>query len=238
MATSLIVLFTLTFSPAWSVLAVTTSPPGSGLKLNQWLANAGLPELHQLLLSEGIREPQDLLLLNDADLADFARRHSLRLGARAALRLAIQNEAGMRSDAPEYSNVLEPPPAPPENFVGEEPLLVGKVDAPLEALAGCFGSAGCRVELDACLTSPQCESKAAASAVSIGAPSFEAFASKEALVGAVTAMALPLSLTPGGAALATCVMAKTDALTTCMAASAPHMQPPRATQAQPSVIEV
>lgn len=237
MATSLIVLLILALSLA------ATSTSGSELELHAWLGKAGLPELHQLLLGEGIHRPQDLLLLSDADLADFARRHSLRLGARAALRSAIQKELEAHWNVQEYSNESQGVGAtvvpPDRNAVDTQIFLPDKVvGAPLEALADCLVSAGCKMELGACLASPPCETKAAASALSIGAPSFEAFSSKEALVDAVTAMALPLSLTPGGASLATCLMAQTDTLTTCMAASAAHMQLPTADQAPPQTIEV
>lgn len=241
---SWIVFLTLALSSTWSTLTAATPTLGPELELRAWLGKAGLMELHPLLLAEGIHGPQDLLLLNDADLADFARRHSLRLGARAALRLAIQKEMEEQSDAPQHkpqhSNelagvgaTLTPPNA---NAVDKEVLLSGKIVG--DPLAGCLASAGCKVELGACLASPLCKTKAGASALSMGAPSFEVFSSKEALVGAITAMALPLSLTPGGASLATCLMAQTDALTTCMAASAHHMQPSTVAEVSPQIIEV
>lgn len=186
--------------------------------LGRWLKSIGLSELLPRLSAEGIFSPDQLVILQDNDITEFAKKHGLRLGDRATLRLGITT---LRENLRTVQGESMAKTATDTTSGEKLQQVATDNEVALKGLAGCLASSGCHKEMDYCFSQPGCRSKAAAAASGAGSSFFTASPSRDEVFGAVAAMALPLSLAPHGAGLASCAMAQTEALAACMSASAP-----------------
>lgn len=224
------------------------------LRFAEFLASADLLELLPMLKSEGIASLDDMLHLNEADIADFAQRRHLRLGMRAALRRAlssVQSHVGegavsalgaqMHAQTSHESTTKKAGGAQKHNSVKNHFLKLGNrpsIEAPLEALAGCLSTAGCGAALDTCLAAPACVAKATSAAANVGAPSFALRTSPDELTGSVASISLSLSLVPNGSELASCVMTRAQELAKCMLTRASALPSAAGTEADHHVVDV